>query len=196
MSRRTLRISPSSLAAVLLVLVVSGPFTQCASRAAYAGALREYKIKAAFLYNFTKFISWPASDTDGAEFLVCLLSSSSVTEVISNALRGKKANGAPIRTRALSDVASMRGCHIVFLGHAQRPHLGGLRGERVDSILVVSEADEFGSDISMINLVRADDRIQLEIDRAAAQRAGLKLSSKLLSLARIRRSGEDERGPP
>ncbi len=149
---------------------------------------REYKLKAAFVYNFTKFIRWPETAPAGSDdkIVLCVLADDFVREVVRDTVKGKPVRGNPIEVRPLSGSAEADLCHLVFVGASQRRHLKSMKERtRQGGVLVVSEAGEFGEEIAMINLIVDRNKVRFEIDVDAADQAGLRISSKLLKLATI-----------
>jgi len=151
---------------------------------------REYGIKSAFLYNFTKFVGWPAQPPEREPgFAICVVASIDVVAIVQTTLDSKRAAGGRVRVRQLETPEQIAECHLAFVTAPHRASLPEWTAAGLAyGVLVVSEADEFGAEIGMINLVVLDNRIQLEIERTTTERAGLMLSSSLLSLATLRES--------
>jgi hypothetical protein len=180
-----------------LVLLLAGPATAPVSLAAAAAPRSsEYTLKAAFLFNFTKFVDWPA-DTFADEkspFNLCVLGGDdpfggSLDEVVAN----ETVNGRPIAVRRAAREADLRGCQMVFLSRAQRDRqpevLAGLRGSPV---LTVGETDRFLADGGLIRFfLEANRLVRFEVNLPAVERTPLKISSKLLRLAKV--VGEEHR---
>lgn len=143
----------------------------------------EYQLKAAFLYNFAKFVQWPAETSGGPldPFALCV-SGEEPFRIMQHYLAGKRIRGQLITVRAVGGSAELAGCHLLFVSatSVQLQHaLPSLRG----AVLMVGESEDFIRNGGMINLVRADNRLRFEISRGAGERAGLKFSSQLLKLA-------------
>lgn len=143
----------------------------------------EYQIKAAFLYNFAKFVQWPAETSGISEdpFILCV-SGDRPFRIIHQYLAGKKIRGRLITVRAAESVNGSSGCHLLFVSgmSAQlRQTLPRLDGP----ILTIGESEDFIRGGGMINLVRINNRLRFEIARNVGERAGLKFSSQLLKLA-------------
>lgn len=143
----------------------------------------EYQLKAAFLYNFAKFVQWPAESNGGSldPFALCV-SGEEPFRIIQHYLAGKRIRGQLIAVRAVGGTAALSDCHLLFVSAASvqlQQALPGVRG----AVLTVGEADDFMTSGGMINLVRVDNRLRFEISRSAGERAGLKFSSQLLKLA-------------
>jgi len=143
----------------------------------------EYQVKASYLYNFTRFITWPndAFARDGT-FNICVVGAERFGATL-DALAGDRVDGHAITVRRLEQAAQGRGarCHILFVPAGRDPATPPGRAER--GLLTVGETPGFLERGGVINLVEINGRIRFEISQAAAQQAGLVVSSQLLSLA-------------
>ncbi len=154
------------------------------------GAEREHLVKAAFLYNFLKFAEWPAPSGAAAlgELRIGILAGRSFAEAADKTLAGKTAKGLPVRVRRLEGIGQIAGDgdapHLLFVEGAgkSREAIAAVAGRPV---LTVGEGAEFCRQGGMIALVREGNRLRFEINQRAAERAGVRLSSKLLALARV-----------
>lgn len=155
----------------------------CFIPAARAQALSEYQVKAAFLYNFTKFIEWPSQRPNMPD--ICIVGDDPFDSILEETLRGKTINGREIHIRRMKSEENARGCQIVFMSASERPKRTALEALQNTNTLTVGERPGFAEDGGIINFVIKDDRVHFEINVDAAERARLKISSKLLSLARI-----------
>ncbi len=148
----------------------------------------EYQIKAAFLYNFAKFVEWPASSFhDGAAPLqICVMGRDPFGEGLLNITREKTVNGRKLEVDTVADLERARTCHILFVASSVKMPLQqiieGLRGA---SVLTVGDTKGFSEQGGMIDFVLQDDRVQFDVSRTAVEQAGLKISSKLLSVAKV-----------
>lgn len=173
-------------------------FTTSATMAAYGaditdGSIAEYQLKAAFLYNFAKFVQWPTEASGGASapFTLCV-SGDEPFRIMHQYLAGKKVRGQPIAVRAVDSSAGASGCHLLFVSAASVQLQQAL--SRVSGpVLTVGESGDFIHSGGMINLVRSDNRLRFEVSRSVGERAGLKFSSQLLKLATA--AGESLGGP-
>ena len=140
----------------------------------------EYQVKAAYLYNFVKFIEWPPAARNGT-LTICTAGSNPFGAALDDIVRGESINGRAIAARAI--YAPQQGCDVVFIprGVAAAEYL---RAARTAPILTVGESPDFVAQGGIINFVRDAGMIRFEIDRDAAARAGLHISSRLLRLAR------------
>lgn len=153
--------------------------------AAGAEVAAEYDVKAAFLFNFTKFVDWPPSAfADGRSSLkLCVLGEDpfgrSLQEVAGEEVGDRKLT--VLRAGHLSDPA---GCHVLFVSRSERKRLSEiLPAVRNDPVLTVGDADGFLEQGGIINFVLEGSKVRFEINQEAADRAGLKISSKLMRLA-------------
>jgi hypothetical protein len=147
----------------------------------------EYQVKAAFLEKFGKFVEWPDTAFAGAgsPLVIGVFGENPFRDDLENLAAKDTINGHAIVVRQIKSPADLKGCHVVFISalvKAREPEaLAAVNGL---GILTVGETDNFIQAGGMINFVIDNSRIRFEINDAAARRAGLKISSKLLALAR------------
>jgi hypothetical protein len=171
----------------------------CALGAAPASAqsVTDDQVKAAYLFNFAKFIEWPADVFNKADAPMnfCSLGRSPVVDELDSSVRGKSINGHTITLKHLQGPEDLKGCHLVFLaasaGKQQQKLLQAAKGM---PILLVAEASGFARAGGTINFIMESGRLLFEINIKASESAHLKLSSKLLSLARIVTTTEERAG--
>ncbi len=148
----------------------------------------EYPVKLAFLYNFTKFVEWPPGSyrTPGAPLLICIVGHDPFSQVLEDELRTRNVGGHPVEVRTLKPNDKLSVCQIVFVPSAEKQQadriVSGLKGS---STLTVGETDGFAVLGGIINLTVEANKVHFEVNRVAAERAGLKISSRLLSIAKI-----------
>lgn len=153
-----------------------------------AGAQSEDQVMAAFLYNFARYVEWPkaAFDLEDMPVKICMLNSRAFGEVVSQTVSGKSVGEREVVVAQTSSLRDLAGCHILFVGSDdfanQAETIAALRDR---SIFSVSDREGFASAGGIANFFRADNRVRFEINPAAAQKAGLKVSSKLLRLAKL-----------
>jgi hypothetical protein len=147
----------------------------------------EYEVKAAFLFNFGKFVSWPTTGFVGtnAPMVIGVLGGNPFKDDLKNMIAGKSINGHPLVVRLLAAPDAGRNCQILFICRAAQKDataiLASLHGANV--LTVTENLPHFASSGFAINLVMAADTIRFEINNPAAEQAGLTISSKLRSLA-------------
>jgi hypothetical protein len=155
---------------------------------AHAGAagIEEYQVKAAFLFNFAKFVEWPAQafKRAGSPIEICVLGPNPFGFSLANAVEGKVVGNRQFVVRDVRDAQQANDCHILFVSAAgwtrSQARLGDIKK---CCVLTVGETGEFIPQGGMISLRLEDARVRVEINPDAAARAGLRISSKLLSLA-------------
>lgn len=148
----------------------------------------EYKIKAAFLYNFAKFVDWPpqAFKTPHDPFLICVLGRNPFGDALKEVIRGKSIEGRPFEFRDVRNASEASGCQILFVGSEEgRRFHSILQGPKALGILTVGEAQGFAESGGVINFIRDDGHVHFEINVDAAEQEQLHISSKLLGLAEI-----------
>jgi hypothetical protein len=147
----------------------------------------EYLIKAAFLYNFAKFVDWPADSfkDDQSPIYLAILGANPFGPAL-DSIREKTVRGRKLILKQCQNIDLLGGCHILFISPSEKENLKQiLNALRNSSVLTVSETERFTQQGGMVNFITVDNRIQFEINPAAAQRSRLKISSQLLKLARI-----------
>lgn len=149
---------------------------------------REYQIKAAFLFNFGQFVTWQPENLPpaGAPFVICVLGADPFGPTLDAMVAGGRIQSRPVRIERHDSVEDVSGCQVVFIGDSERRRLDDIL-ERLagQSILTVGESDDFIERSGVVRFVIAQNRVRLEINLAAAERAGLTISSRLLSLADV-----------
>jgi YfiR/HmsC-like len=142
----------------------------------------EYQVKAAFLFNFAKFVEWP--EPQRGPFGICILGKDPFGEALERVMKGKAVNGRPIFLRRTSDIAAARSCQIVFVSLQEVGRMVAIVKVLSDaSVLSVSEIPRFCRSGGVITFAMEGQRVRFQINAGAAVRANLKISSKLLQLA-------------
>ena len=156
----------------------------------------EYPAKLAFLYNFAKFIEWPPGSYRyaGAPLVICIAGHDPFSAVTENDLRTRTVLGHPIEIRPFRAGDASSVCSMVFIPVTEKDQADNiLRGLRGSSTLTVGETEGFAARGGIINLTVEGNRLHFEINQLAAERADLKISSKLFSLAKL--VTDDQRRP-
>jgi hypothetical protein len=148
----------------------------------------EYEKKGAFLLSFARFVEWPSQSQVGMEeeVRVCVLGSGEVSSILSEMLRGKTAGKRDVIVRRVEDLGGVAWCRIVFITRSSEmePEMV-VNSLGATSILTVGETDGFAENGGMVNFTGNKRKVRFEINPGAAERAGLKISSKLLRLAEL-----------
>ena len=153
----------------------------------------EYQVKAAFLYHFIRFVEWPAGafPSAGASLTLCILGPDPFGSILEQTIQGKAFNGSPLAIRRAKDAGELGTCHVLFISSSGLRKLGEFLGShRNAAALTVGETERFAQQGGMISLLKEENRVGLAINPDAAEHAGLKISSKLLALARIVRDSD------
>jgi len=148
----------------------------------------EYPVKLAFLYNFSKFIEWPAGSfrSPRAPLTICIVGRDPFSPEIEGDLRTRMVGGHPVEVLTLKLSDALQGCHMVFIPATEKDQAGRIVGNlKGSSALTVGETEGFAVLGGIINFTVEGNKVHFEVNPLAAQRAGLKISSKLLSLAKI-----------
>jgi hypothetical protein len=186
--------------AALAALVAAALLAAGATTHGQAGASTdEYSVKAAFLYNFAKFVDWPASafDKPSAPLVLAVVGSDPFGSILDRTTQGERVNGRDIAVRRLKWDDDLAATHILYVSASEwrrLPHVfDRLRGA---SVLTVGDHDDFATTGGVIHFTRENYRVRFEINVRAAERAGLRISSKLLQLARIVGGPPEQPGTP
>lgn len=154
---------------------------------AQGAPLEDSSVKAAILFNVARFTEWPAAafGSEAAPVVLCVLGTDPAGAL--GRLEGKLLKGRPLSVRQGAEVR-LGQCHIAYIS-PERPNLGEvLKAVEKLTVLTVSDIDRFARKGGMIGLVNEGGKIRFEVNLGAAERAGLKLSSRLLQLASIVRN--------
>jgi YfiR/HmsC-like len=150
------------------------------------GDVSEYELKAAFLSSFAQFTKWPAGTFSDASapFVIGIIGEDPFGGSLEKIVQARGISGRKVVVRRGRSAGDMRSCQIVYVAKSERGHLGeiiaGLQGA---GILTVGESDQFTRQGGAIGFKMEGDKVRFEINAAAAQRAGLQISSRLLKLA-------------
>lgn len=148
----------------------------------------ELRVKSAFIYNFIQFIEWHEDKNDALKgpIKICMIGNDPLGDVLSE-LKERKAKGRPIQVeRHTYETGSLSGYHIVVIGRSAEEKLPEILKQLSDAnVLTVSDIREFAKKGGGIGLVTIDGKVKIEINSGVTLHAGLKVSAKLLEVARI-----------
>ncbi|HEY7544552.1 MAG TPA: YfiR family protein [Blastocatellia bacterium] len=147
----------------------------------------EYEVKAAFLFNFAKFVEWPedAFSDSSSPIIICIVGHDPFNGVLDQTIGGKTVNSRPLVIKRLAYGQDARGCHIIFVCSSEKKRMAQILASfSGTSALTVSDMDDFAQAGGMINFVLENSKVRFQINSTAAARARLRISSKLLTLAR------------
>ena len=141
----------------------------------------EYRIKAAYLYNFVKYVEWPGPVPDS--IVICVAGQNPFGTVLEDMIRNERVRGIPLRSVVIP--GPIDECHVVFTPRTSRVPVY-LKAATGTPTLTVGETDNFIELGGMINFFLVEGKIvRFEINRAAAERVNLRISTRLLQLARL-----------
>lgn len=157
-----------------------------------AAGIGEYQVKAAMIYNVTKYVEWSgeAANTPTAPLNLCLVGKGALEPAI-EPLLGLETKGRKIAVRKIARSDDLSACQVLVIGEMdKRQLLAALEAATEKDILTVSDQPRFAANGGIVGLVAEGGRVRFEINLTAAKRAKIKISSQLLKLARIV-SGEE-----
>jgi hypothetical protein len=145
----------------------------------------EYQVKAAFLLNFTKFAEWPAAAFAAADspIAICILGDDPFGSALEQMVVGEMVNRRKVAAQRIKRTPPPKSCQVLFAGESEKD-LAKILPALGPGVLTVGEGETFMRDGGMIAFVVENRRVRFEINQTAADRAGIKLSSRLLSVAK------------
>jgi uncharacterized protein DUF4154 len=171
---------------LLLAFTASALF--CAFAAAQSGQPSEYEVKAAFLFNFTKFVEWPDSSFNSpqAPIVIGIIGEDPFGDNLIRIVAGQKAEGRAILIIKYRRGDNLRHCHVLFISASERQHSMEILASLQDaSVLTVSDIDGFAEAGGMMQFVVQENRVHFIVNLDAATQSKLHVSAKLLALARV-----------
>jgi hypothetical protein len=148
----------------------------------------EQEVKAALIFNITRFVEWPvkAFDSPGAPLVIAIMGRDGVSDVLGPMLQGKSVNGRPLEVRLVRTVEEAGKCHVLYVaGSEKRRIVAILKSMGKTSTLTVADIEHFAERGGHINLVLEDQRVHVMVNLASVTGCRLSISAKLLSLAQI-----------
>jgi hypothetical protein len=174
--------------ATLALIVLLGTI---APDPAHGQKVDEYQLKAAYMYNFAKFVDWPAQTFHSPvqPIVFCVLGQTPLSRALGDELEGKIVDRRPLVFRQLTDSKQAAQCQVLFVGAPDKKPLRQILDEvKPFNLLTVGEVEGFTNQGGVIRFVLDDGRVRLEFNLDAADDARLRISSKLLSLGKIIRT--------
>jgi len=147
----------------------------------------ESQIKAAFLYKFGGFVEWPmrAFARPDSAFTIGVLGADAVAAELEQVAGGRTVQGRPIAVKKLRRGESLAGVHLLFVGQSESARLADiLAGAKGQPLLLVTEAEDGLARGSMINFITVEDKVRFDVALPQAERGELRISARLLSVAR------------
>jgi hypothetical protein len=178
------------LALVALVAMLLG--TAAPVRAQEASEAPERAVKAAFLYKFLGYVEWPPTALPHADtpFVIGIMGADEIAAELVQITTGRTVDNRSLVVRRLRDGDPLAGLHAIFVGRSEAARMAPLlRAAQQHGILTVTESPGALDLGSAINFLLLEGRVRFEISVDAAEKSGLKLSSRLLSVAQAVRTG-------
>jgi hypothetical protein len=147
----------------------------------------EYRVKAAFLYKFGGFVEWPDGAYVRADSPVAIgvMGADALADELVQIVGGRNVNGRPVSVRRLRAGDSIVGLHVLFVGRADGGRLAEILAEaKGHPLLTVTESDQALELGSVINFVVIEDKVRFDVALAPADLGSLKISARLLAVAR------------
>jgi hypothetical protein len=148
----------------------------------------EYQVKAAYLFNFLKFVEWPeepGADPHG-KWVIGFVGDTIISDELAHLAEGKNVLGRELQVRKYQAAENLRSCNILFISESEKKRLPAiLAALRGSTVLTVGDMDGFINSGGMVAFVVEESRVKVAIDVGATGRARLKVSSKLLALVRV-----------
>ena len=179
-------------------LLAGGTALACLTTSGVAqGASNEAEVKAAFVYNFLKFVDWPAHALPKPDqpFSIAIVGEGSVADAVENLLQGKKISVYPLAVVRVKAGEPLSDVHAVFVTGADPEKARRTLATRGSAaVLTIGDDDQFAARGGIIGLYVEDRRVRFEVNTDAADARGLRVSSRLLALARLVRSSANGQG--
>ena len=147
----------------------------------------EYKVKAGFVFNFLKFVSWPNDSVSESEsWEIGIIAADGIVDLMREALAGKSVNGRPVRVFEFDPEDKEQSCHVLFIcRNLTKESADFTELLREEPVLIVGESQDFARIHGIIGFVKKQQNLRLEINPARAKEAELIISGKLASLAEL-----------
>ena len=144
-------------------------------------------LKAAFLYNFANFAEWPADAlAPGQRLSLCVVGDNAVADALEHTIRGREVDNHELTVQVVKADGPIRSCHLLYVSGLDKKQAGRLLDSLKNAaIFTVSDIDQFAERGGVAQLILENDRMRFAVNVDAANRALLKISSKLLALAKI-----------
>lgn len=150
----------------------------------------EYQVKAAFLYNFLKFVEWPEEHSTGSTpaITLCIIGNDPFGKNMGG-FKDKQVSGKKVVVRHMRSTSGISDCQALFISESEKDYVESITElARGFHILTIGDTELFAQKGVIINMYMENDKVRFEINIDAAKQAGLRINSRLLSLANIVRS--------
>jgi len=179
------------LLTVILIVVlgqaIASPLSYCQNQT-YA----EYDLKAAFIYNFTKFIEWPNENKNNKPAMIVGIIGKDPFGPSISSIGGKNVRGKKLIIKDIEYLDNIRECDVLFIAASEKHRLKNILKYLVAKpILTIADTETFGERGVIINLYIENDKVKFEINAEAARKAGLKINPNLMMLGKLVKSRQN-----
>jgi hypothetical protein len=181
------RAEAGSLKALFLAVLLVAASDMPQRVSAESNGTSEYEVKAAFLFHFAQFVEWPAEAFTDADspLTYCTVGKDTFRGALDESVRGKRIRNRPLRVLHLRERESINGCQVLFIAATQKGRqTDELAGANGHPVLTVGEPEHFAQEGGMIGFFLEEKKVRFEINVGVAENARLKISAKLLALAK------------
>jgi hypothetical protein len=170
--------SPNRCRVFAIAMLVCGASMPASS--SVAQPLAELQVKAAFLFNFAKFVTWPAADRPLG---ICVAGNPALTAAATELVRGRAVDGRSVVARTVAASGPTDGCDVLYLADIKADDASAMLSRLRGPVLTVGETTRFLRDGGMVRMFVDGNRMRFQVSQKQAEAAGLKISSQLLLLA-------------
>jgi hypothetical protein len=151
------------------------------------GSLPEHQIKALYLLNFTKYVDWPGESFERTNsYVIGIAGAADTCADLRGLATNRIINGRSLLIQPIERVEDARKCHMVYLGPGgEKLAAGILKAVKDTPVLTVGEQDDFFFNGGIIRFAREENKLRIEINLEASQKAGLTISARLLQIAKV-----------
>lgn len=152
---------------------------------AQVGRPTEYQVKAAYLFNFGRFVKWP--ETSGSvrgTFAICVIGSDPFGSVLDSTVSGEHLDGKKVVVKRIASPSDALSCQILYISNSEEAKWSSIASTLGRApVLTVSDISGFTEHQGMVQFIVSNDRVRFQVNLSAAQKAGLSMSSELLKVA-------------
>ena len=167
------------------IVLAGALWPQAVARTRSGDESLEYRVKAAYLLNFTRYVEWPTGPTGSDSVLsICVLGADPFGRILDATVAGRTAHGRSLRVRRFQSATEAAGCEVVFVSSKTwRRSPESLKSLQRAGSLSVGESEQFARVGGVIGFVILDQTVRFVVNDEARSRAGLRISSRMLALA-------------
>ena len=149
----------------------------------YASQAQIYNYYQIFMYNFAKYIQWPADKQNG-DFIIGVVGDSPITEYLTKMATQKKVGDQSIKVEVYPSASQIKPCHMLFIPEGQSGNFSALKSKLGNQpTLIITEKEGLGKQGSNINFIVVDGKLRFELNKTETEKSNLKISSDLTKLA-------------